>query len=120
MDGGKRQVVSLHRRRGKKKKLKEEMATEVDDVPVQLEAGMKLLNIEQGIKLIATVLVDHQLNKCGIRNILKSAWKEFEDLQINWVQDNFFVIVVRDENVATPILDLVPWAMMKQNLSVKR
>lgn len=52
--------------------------------------------------------MDHHLNKWRVRNILKSAWKVFRDLQINWVQDNSYVVVVRDENVVTHILDQVP------------
>lgn len=51
------------------------MASEVEELDVQLENGMELLNMECGMKLIAKVLVDQQLNKCGMRNILKSAWK---------------------------------------------
>lgn len=30
------------------------------------------------------------------------------------------MVVVRDESVATRILDHVPWAVMKQNLAMKR
>lgn len=96
------------------------MVTEVKDLAVQLEEGLELSNIEQGIKLIATVLADQQLNKWGLKNILKSDWKEYRDIQINWVNDNSYIFVVRDESIATQILDQVSWAVMKQNLYVKR
>ncbi|KAM1127252.1 uncharacterized protein LOC126626742 [Malus sylvestris] len=96
------------------------MANAVEELVVQLESGMELSNMEFGVKLIAKVLVDQELNKWGVRNILKSAWKEFGEIQINWVQDNLYVILVRDENIATRLLEQVPWGVMKQNLSVKR
>ncbi|XP_068312539.1 uncharacterized protein At4g02000-like [Pyrus communis] len=76
--------------------------------------------MESGVKLIAKVLVEKPVNKWGVWNILKSAWKEFGEIQINWVQDNRYVVLVCDESVANRILELVPWAVMKQNLSVKR
>lgn len=41
------------------------MANEVEDLAVQLEYGIELSNMEQGVKLIAKVLVDQQLNKWG-------------------------------------------------------
>ncbi|KAM1109719.1 hypothetical protein ACFX13_009252 [Malus domestica] len=96
------------------------MANLVEELAIQLEGGLELSNMELGVKLIAKVLVDQQLNKWGVRNILKSAWKEFGELQINWVQKNLYVVLVKDENVANQIFEQVPWAVMKENLYVKR
>ncbi|KAM1263060.1 hypothetical protein ACFX13_028779 [Malus domestica] len=95
------------------------MTNEVEDLAVQLASG-EISNMENGVKLIAKILVDQQLNKWGVKNILKSAWKEYGEIQINWVQGNLYVILVRDENIASKILEIVPWAVMKQNLFVKR
>ncbi|KAM2508847.1 hypothetical protein COP2_031730 [Malus domestica] len=96
------------------------MTNEVEDLAVQLASGMEISNMESGVKLIAKILVDQQLNKWGVKNILKSAWKEYGEIHINWVHGNLYVILVRDENIASKILEMVPWAVMKQNLSVKR
>lgn len=104
----------------KETKDREKMTSEVEELAVQLESGMELSRMECGVKLIAKVLVDQQHNKWGVKNILQSAWKEFGEIQINWVQDNLYVVLVRDEDVTTRILELVPWAVMKQNPYVKR
>lgn len=53
------------RKSEKLKKFKENMATGVKDPAVELESRMKLSNMELGVKLIAKVLVDQQLNKWG-------------------------------------------------------
>ncbi|KAM0967197.1 hypothetical protein FF1_022884 [Malus domestica] len=94
--------------------------TEIEELSVQLEGAMELDNIEQGVKLMGEALVNHSLNKWGVRNILRNAWKEFGEIQINWVKKNTFIIIARDEDMASKILDQVPWAIMKQNFSVKR
>ncbi|KAM1724749.1 hypothetical protein EV2_023584 [Malus domestica] len=85
--------------------------TEIEELSVQLEGAMELDNIEQGVKLMGEALVNHSLNKWGVRNILRNAWKEFGEIQINWVKKNTFIIIARDEDMASKILDQVPWAM---------
>ncbi|XP_050121457.1 uncharacterized protein LOC126599164 [Malus sylvestris] len=92
----------------------------VDDLVVHLEKSMDLSTMEQGIKLVGTALVNKTLNKWGVRNILKSAWQRWGDIKIKWVKDHTFVIKVNDEITAAKIIDQVPWAVMKQNFSVKR
>lgn len=42
------------------------------------------------------------------------------EIQINWVKDNTYIITVRDEEIASRILNQVSWTAMKQNVSVKR
>lgn len=92
--------------------------TEVEDLVVHLEESLELSNMEQGVKLIGAVLVDKTLNRWIVRNVLRSAWKEFGEIPITWVKDNTF-ITVRDEEIAARILNQVPWAVMKQIFSVK-
>lgn len=41
-------------------------------------------------------------------------------MDIKWVRDNTYVITVQDESMATKILAQVPWAVMKQNFSIKK
>lgn len=43
-----------------------------------------------------------------VKNILTSAWKEFGEVRVNWVKDITFIIIVKDEDVANQIVDLVP------------
>lgn len=94
--------------------------TEVEELVVHLEGSLDISSMEQGVKLVGAVLVEHPLNKWGVRNILHSSWREYGELQINWVKDNTYIIIVRDEEMASRILEQVPWAVMKQNFSVKR
>lgn len=75
----------------------------VEDLVVQLERNMDLATMEQ-----------------GVRNILRSSWKDMGDIEVKWVKDNNFIITVADENVTATILEQVPWAVMKQNFSIKR
>ncbi|KAM0979773.1 hypothetical protein FF1_015580 [Malus domestica] len=93
---------------------------ELEELVVHLEHSMDLSSMKHGIKLVGEALVDRKLNKWGIRNILYSAWKDFGEVDIKWVRDNMFVITVQDETMATRILAQVPWAVMKQNFSVKK
>lgn len=86
--------------------------TDVDELLLHLEGAMELTNMENGVKLVGTALVDRLLNKWGVRNILRSIWKEFSKVELNWVKDNTFIIIVRDEAVATRILNQVPWVVM--------
>ena len=65
------------------------------------------------------VLINKTLNKWGTRNILRSSWKEMGMIDINWVKDNTFIIIVQDESTTLKILDQVPWGVMKKNFSVK-
>lgn len=41
-------------------------------------------------------------------------------MKINWVQRNTFIIIVKDEEAGTRILDQMSWVVMSQNFSVKR
>ena len=93
---------------------------EVEDLVVHLEQSMDLSSMKHGVRLVGAALVDRKLNKWGIRNILRSAWKDFGEVDIKWVRDNLFVITVHDESMATKILAQAPWAVMKQIFSVKK
>lgn len=93
---------------------------EVEELVVHLERSMDLSAMEHGIKLVGAALVNRTLNKWGVRNILRSAWKEMGEIEVYWVWDNTFIIIVQDESTATKILNQVPWAMMKQKFSIKR
>ncbi|KAM1255768.1 hypothetical protein FF1_029977 [Malus domestica] len=55
---------------------------EVKDIVIHLEESMELTSMESGIRLIRAVLADKTLNKWGIRNVLRSSWREFGDIQI--------------------------------------
>ncbi|KAM2163455.1 hypothetical protein ACFX1Q_041140 [Malus domestica] len=92
----------------------------VDDLVVHLEKSLDISTMEQGIKLVGMALVSKTLNKWGIRNILRSSWQRWGEIEIKWVKENTFVIKVKDESTAAKIIDQVPWAVMKQNFVVKR
>lgn len=53
---------------------------------------------------------DKPLNKLGggVRNILRSDWKEMGEVQVKWVKDNIFIIIVPDESSVRKILSQVP------------
>lgn len=72
------------------------------------------------MKLVGSALTNKTLNKWGVRNILKTVWGEFGDVKINWVQGNTFIIIVKDDEAVTCILNQMSWAIMSQNFSVKR
>ncbi|KAB2595306.1 hypothetical protein D8674_030756 [Pyrus ussuriensis x Pyrus communis] len=55
---------------------------EVEDLVVHLEESMELTSMKSGIRLIGVVLAEKTLNKWGIRNVLRSSWREFGDIQI--------------------------------------
>ncbi|XP_050145591.1 uncharacterized protein LOC126621231 [Malus sylvestris] len=95
-------------------------AQEIEELVVNLERNMDLSMMEQGIKLVGMALVNKNLNKWGIRNILRSSWKEYGEIDVEWVKNNTFIITVPDKSTATKILNQVPWVVMKQNFSVKR
>ncbi|KAM1238474.1 hypothetical protein ACFX1Q_039168 [Malus domestica] len=95
-------------------------AADVEELVVHLERNMDLSIMEQGVKLVGSVLVNKTLNKWGVRNILRSSWKEWGEIEGKWVKDNTFIITVQDESTTTQILNQVPWAIMKQNFLVKR
>ncbi|KAB2625745.1 hypothetical protein D8674_017405 [Pyrus ussuriensis x Pyrus communis] len=78
-----------------------------------------LSTMEQGVKLVGKVLTQKPLNKWGVRNILRAAWKELGEVEIKWVRENVFIISVKDENVASKIIEQVPWAVMKKVFSVE-
>lgn len=86
---------------------------EVEELVVHLENTMDLLRIELEIKLVGAVLVNRQLNRWGVRNILCSARKEFEEIKVKWVHDNLYIITVPNEVVADKILGQVLWGVMK-------
>ncbi|KAM1084188.1 hypothetical protein PS2_022246 [Malus domestica] len=94
--------------------------TAMEDLVVHLEESLELTPMEQGVKLVGAVLNAKQLNKWGVRNILWATWKEVGEMQVKWVKDNLYIIIVPDENSARQILSQVPWAVMKKNFSVKR
>ncbi|KAB2625965.1 hypothetical protein D8674_017625 [Pyrus ussuriensis x Pyrus communis] len=74
---------------------------EVEELVVHLEKSMEITTMERGIKLVGTALTNKVLNKWG-------------------AHDNTFIITVKDESSAERILSQVPWAVMKQNFSIKR
>ncbi|KAM0995876.1 hypothetical protein ACFX2C_005950 [Malus domestica] len=90
----------------------------VEELMVHLEKAMNLLAMEQGVKLVGSVLANKPLNRWGVRNILRATWKSYGEIKIKWVKDNIFIITVPDESVAVKILDQVPWRVMKKNFLV--
>lgn len=92
---------------------------EVEDLVVHIDKSMDLSTMEHGVELVEAALVNKNLNKWGVRNILRSLWKEFGEVKIKWVKDNTFIIIVHEESTMAKILSQLPWAIMKQNFSVK-
>ncbi|KAB2606847.1 hypothetical protein D8674_006564 [Pyrus ussuriensis x Pyrus communis] len=90
----------------------------VEELVVQLNQTLELSSMEQGIKLVGKVLTQKPVNKWGVRNILRAAWQELGEVEIKWVRENIFVISAKDENVASKIIEQVPWAVMKKVFSV--
>ncbi|KAM1087781.1 hypothetical protein ACFX2H_013246 [Malus domestica] len=90
----------------------------VEELVVQLDKAMDLSAVVPGIRLVGSVLADKPLNRWGVRNILRAAWKSYGKIEIKWVSDNTFIITVPDENVAGQILDQVSWGVMKKNFLV--
>ncbi|XP_068329792.1 uncharacterized protein [Pyrus communis] len=90
----------------------------VDELVVQLNQTLELSTMEQGVKLVGKVFTHKTLNKWGVRNILRAAWKELGEVEIKWVRENVFIISVKDESVASRIIEQVPWAVMKKVFSV--
>lgn len=84
---------------------KEMAGAGVEELVVQLEKSMDLSNLELGIKLVGTALANKNLNKWGVRNILRASWKEMGVVEIKWVKDNTFIIIVNDESTAAKIID---------------
>lgn len=41
------------------------------------------------------------------------------EVELKWVRDNTFIIIVQDESIAAKILNQVLWVVMKQKFSVK-
>lgn len=52
------------------------VGAEMEELVVHLERTMDLSTMEQGVKLMRAALVNKTLNKWGVRNILRSAWKD--------------------------------------------
>ena len=92
----------------------------MDELVVQMDQALDLSAMESCVKLVGKVINDKPLNKWGVRNILRTAWKEFGRVDIQWVHENIFIFVVQDESMAVRILDQSPWAVMKKILSVKK
>ncbi|KAM0990064.1 hypothetical protein ACFX13_008738 [Malus domestica] len=92
----------------------------VEELVVHLDQALDLTSMEQGVKLIGKVLTSKLVNKWGVRNILRSTWKDLGEVDIKWVRDNTFLILVQDESMASKILEQVPWAVMKKVFSVKK
>ncbi|KAB2599005.1 hypothetical protein D8674_039706 [Pyrus ussuriensis x Pyrus communis] len=76
----------------------------VEELVVQLNQTLELSSMEQGIKLVGKVLTQKPVNKWGVRNILRAAWQELGEIEIN--------------GVATKIIEQGPWAVMKKVFSV--
>ena len=87
---------------------------------VQLEQSMDLSIMESGVKLVGKVLTSKVVNRWGVRNIIRAAWKEYGGVEIKWVKDNIFTISVKDESMASKIMEQAPWAVMKKIFSVKK
>ncbi|KAM1920850.1 hypothetical protein ACFX15_024593 [Malus domestica] len=94
--------------------------SDVENLVVHLEHSLDLSTMESGVKLVGAALTRKSLNKWGVRNILRSAWKDLGVLEIKWVHDNTYIITAQDEITALKILNQVPWAVMKLNFYVKR
>lgn len=77
----------------------------VDELVVHLDKAMDLSAMEHGVKLVGTALASRALNRWGVRNILISAWKDYGEIEIKWVKENTFIIMVSDESVATKFLN---------------
>ncbi|KAM1080241.1 hypothetical protein ACFX14_014940 [Malus domestica] len=111
---------STRKKQGARGSRKHMANPEVEELVVHLEKSMDLTTMERGVKLVGAALTSKSLNKWGVRNILRSSWKDMGEVEVKWVQDNTFIIIVQDESTAVNILRQSPWAVMKQNFSVKR
>ncbi|KAM1778361.1 hypothetical protein ACFX12_039865 [Malus domestica] len=111
---------STRKKQGARGRRKHMANPEVKELVVHLEKSMDLTTMERGVKLVGAALTSKSLNKWGVRNILRSSWKDMGEVEVKWVQDNTFIIIVQDESTAVQILRQSPWAVMKQNFSVKR
>ncbi|CAL9006127.1 unnamed protein product, partial [Prunus brigantina] len=61
------------------------MATSAtDDLVVQLEGSLGLSSLEQGPKLVGAVIAEKMPNRGAVKNILRSAWKDFGEARITW------------------------------------
>lgn len=76
---------------------------EIKELVVHLDRSMELVSMKNGIKLVGKALVNRNLNKLDVRNILRATWKELGDIEIKWVRENTFIITVPDENTVTKI-----------------
>ncbi|RXH91382.1 hypothetical protein DVH24_020405 [Malus domestica] len=92
---------------------------EVEELVVHLEKSMDLGTMEHGVELVGAALFHRTLNKWGVRNMLRSSWKEMGEIEMKWFRDTTFIITAQDESTAVKILEQVPRAVMKQNFSVK-
>ncbi|KAM2127023.1 hypothetical protein ACFX1R_006974 [Malus domestica] len=54
----------------------------VDELMVHLEKAMDLSAMKQGVKLVGSVLANKPLNRWGVRNILRAAWKSYGEIEI--------------------------------------
>ncbi|KAM1101458.1 hypothetical protein ACFX2I_007835 [Malus domestica] len=111
---------STRKKQGARGRRKHMANSAVEELVVNLEKSMDLSTMEQGVKLVGATLTNKSLNKWGVRNILRSSWKDMGEVEVKWVHDNTFIIIVQDESTAVKILRQLPWAVMKQNFSVKR
>ncbi|KAM1753119.1 hypothetical protein ACFXTI_005440 [Malus domestica] len=81
--------------------------SDVDELVVHLDKSMDLFTMEGGVKLVGSVLVNRNLNKWGVQNILHSAWRDWGEIEIKWVWDNTFIITIPDESVVAKILNQI-------------
>ncbi|CAN6582852.1 unnamed protein product [Malus baccata var. baccata] len=92
---------------------------EVEELVVHLEKSMDLGTMEHVVMLVGAALFHRTLNKWGVKNMLRSSWKEMGEIEVKWFRDTTFIITAQDESTAVKILEQVPRAVMKQNFSVK-
>lgn len=48
---------------------------------VRLDEFLEITSMEQGVKLVAVVLLEKPFNKWGARNILRNSWREFGEVK---------------------------------------
>ncbi|XP_070662491.1 uncharacterized protein [Malus domestica] len=116
-------VLSAYGERGKKKVQQVRLKMEnrgIEELVIQLEQSMDLLIMESGVKLVGKVLTSKVVNIWGVGNIIKAAWNEYGGVEIKWVKENIFTISVKDESMASKLLEQASWAAMKKIFSIKK
>ncbi|RXH75999.1 hypothetical protein DVH24_042786 [Malus domestica] len=57
------------------------------------------------------VHLERNMDLSIMENILRSSWKEIGEVEVKWVRDNAFIIIVQDESNVAKILDQVSWVV---------